>query len=105
MGTYGVFLPLKRARGVFALKRAVYHVLTCQGCSLVCFANQQGTLARVFQQLGQEGGDSPHPCTPLVKTAKEMPKDMCLLEPKNLSLYKTTLSYFLRTTVACSLSL
>ena len=32
-------------------KRAVYLVLTSQGGSLVCFANQEGTLACVFQQF------------------------------------------------------
>ena len=52
---------------VLAPKRAVYHVLTSQGGSLVCFANQEGTLARffgsqegtlarVFQQFGHEEG-------------------------------------------------
>ena len=35
-------------------KRAVSHVLTSQGGSLVCFANQQFTLACVFQQLCHE---------------------------------------------------
>ena len=38
---------------VLAPKRAVYHVLTSQGGSLVCFANQDGTLARFFGS--QEG--------------------------------------------------
>ena len=33
---------------VLSLKRAVYHVLTSQGGSLVCFANQEGTLAHVL---------------------------------------------------------
>ena len=42
-GTYSAFSPPKRA---------VYHVLTSQGGSLVCFANQEGTLVCVFQQLG-----------------------------------------------------
>lgn len=53
------FSPLKRALKCAFLptKRAVYHVLTTQGGSLVCFAYQEGTLARlfgyrVFQQLG-----------------------------------------------------
>ena len=52
---------------ILAPKRAVYHVLTSQAGSLVCFANQGGTLthflgsqestlALVFQQLGHEGG-------------------------------------------------
>lgn len=30
------------------------HVLTSQGGTLVCFADQEGTSAPVFQQLGQE---------------------------------------------------
>ena len=33
---------------VLAPKRALYHVLTSQGGSLVGFANQEGTLAHVF---------------------------------------------------------
>ena len=33
---------------VLAPKRAVYHLLTSQGCSLVCFANHEGTLAHVL---------------------------------------------------------
>ena len=49
-------------------KRAVYHVLTRQGGSLVCFANQEGTLAHVFQQLGRGGGGDPLP--PLVFLSK-----------------------------------
>ena len=40
-GTYSAFSPLKRAlrRAFLPTKRAVYHVLTSQGGSLVCFAN------------------------------------------------------------------
>ena len=38
---------------VLAPKRAVYHVLTSQGGSLVCFANHEGTLACFF--VSQEG--------------------------------------------------
>ena len=38
---------------VLAPKRAVYHVLTSQGGSLVCFANQDGTLTCFFGS--QEG--------------------------------------------------
>ena len=38
---------------VLAPKRALYHVLTSQGGSLVCFANQEGTLACFFGS--QEG--------------------------------------------------
>ena len=48
---------------VLAPKRAAYHVLTSQGGSLVCFANQEGTLARVFQQLSPP---APLLCTSLV---------------------------------------
>ena len=33
---------------VLAPKRALYNVLTNQGGSLVCFANQEGTLAHVL---------------------------------------------------------
>ena len=62
---------------VLAPKRAVYHVLTCQGRSLEWFVNQEYTfacffgsqevtLARVFQQLGHEWGQlPPYPCTSL----------------------------------------
>ena len=48
---------------VLAPKRAVYHVLTSQGGSLVCFAKQEGTLTCFFQQLGHDGGGD---CDPLV---------------------------------------
>ena len=34
--------------GILALKRALYHVLTSHGGSLVCFANQEGILACFF---------------------------------------------------------
>ena len=44
-----VLAPKRALKLVFLPpKRAVYHVLTSQGGSLVCFANQEGTLARVL---------------------------------------------------------
>ena len=46
---------------VLASKSAVYHVLTSQGGSLVCFANQEGTLARIF---GSQEGNLAHVFTP-----------------------------------------
>ena len=46
---------------VLAPKRAVYHVLTSQGCSLVCFANQEGTLACFF---GSQEGTLAHVLAP-----------------------------------------
>ena len=33
---------------VFARKSAVYHILTSQGVSLMCFVNQEGTYAHFF---------------------------------------------------------
>ena len=39
------------------LKSVVYHVLTSQEGSLVCFVNQEGTLARV---LAPKSSLSPH---------------------------------------------
>ena len=40
---------------VLAPKRAVYHVLTSQGGNLVCFANQEGTLAHALARRGHFG--------------------------------------------------
>ena len=42
-------------RHVHMLYTWVYHVLMSQESSLVCFANQEGTLAHIFQQLGHGG--------------------------------------------------
>ena len=55
---------------VLAPNRAFYHVLTSQGGSLVCFANQEGTLACFFgSQAGTLARVPPHPlCTSLVLT-------------------------------------
>ena len=46
---------------VLGPKRAVYHVLTSQGGSLVCFANQEATLARFF---GSQEGTLAHILAP-----------------------------------------
>ena len=46
---------------VLAPKMAVYHVLTSQGGSLVCFANQEGTLACFF---GSQEGTLAHVLAP-----------------------------------------
>ena len=54
---------------VLAPKKAVYHVLTSQGGSLVCFADQAGTLARFF---GSPEGTLAHvtSCTSLLGSIK-----------------------------------
>ena len=48
---------------VLAPKMTAYHVLTSQWGSLVCFANQEGTLARFF---GSQEGTLAHLLAPLV---------------------------------------
>lgn len=47
-----------KGRAFLTPKRAVCHVLTSKGGSVVCFANQQGTLAR-FSILGLKVWQTP----------------------------------------------
>ena len=44
---------------VFANQEGSFNVLSSQGGSLVCFENQEGTLAHVFPTIGPQGGATP----------------------------------------------